>query len=116
MVKYCPGRELFDYIVSEDHLSEEEACVFFWQIVSASSYRSIHYHFLSYQENLLVGEEHNLKLVDFGLHAKPKGGLEYLLNMCCGSPVYAGFFPHPMYLKGVRFRWADLISLLNTAG
>ncbi|NXU00487.1 MELK kinase, partial [Buphagus erythrorhynchus] len=40
-------------------------------------------------ENLLIDEEHNLKLIDFGLCAKPKGGLDYHLNTCCGSPAYA---------------------------
>ncbi|NXP55313.1 MELK kinase, partial [Heliornis fulica] len=40
-------------------------------------------------ENLLIDEEHNLKLIDFGLCAKPKGGLDYPLNTCCGSPAYA---------------------------
>ncbi|XP_040435510.1 maternal embryonic leucine zipper kinase-like isoform X1 [Falco naumanni] len=55
--------------------------------------------FVISEENLLVGEEHNLKLVDFGLHAKPKGGLQYLLNMCCGSPVYAA----PELIRGKAF-------------
>ncbi|XP_074992537.1 maternal embryonic leucine zipper kinase isoform X17 [Calonectris borealis] len=41
------------------------------------------------QENLLIDKEHNLKLIDFGLCAKPKGGLDYHLNTCCGSPAYA---------------------------
>ncbi|NXN70002.1 MELK kinase, partial [Himantopus himantopus] len=40
-------------------------------------------------ENLLIDEDHNLKLIDFGLCAKPKGGLNYHLNTCCGSPAYA---------------------------
>lgn len=37
-MQYCPGGELFDYIISKDHLSEEEARVFFRQIVSAIAY------------------------------------------------------------------------------
>lgn len=37
-VQYCPGGELFDYIISKDRLSEEEARVFFRQIVSAIAY------------------------------------------------------------------------------
>ncbi|NWQ91266.1 MELK kinase, partial [Burhinus bistriatus] len=40
-------------------------------------------------ENLLIDEESNLKLIDFGLCAKPKGGLDYRLNTFCGSPAYA---------------------------
>ncbi|NWS76707.1 MELK kinase, partial [Crotophaga sulcirostris] len=49
----------------------------------------IHYCFLFHQENLLIDEDHNLKLIDFGLCAKPKGGLDYHLRTCCGSPAYA---------------------------
>lgn len=37
-MQYCPGGELFDYIISKDHLSEEEARIFFRQIVSAIAY------------------------------------------------------------------------------
>ncbi|KAM6327886.1 maternal embryonic leucine zipper kinase isoform 8-T10 [Alca torda] len=44
---------------------------------------------LALGENLLIDEEHNLKLIDFGLCAKPKGGLDNRLNTFCGSPAYA---------------------------
>ncbi|NWR36968.1 MELK kinase, partial [Tachuris rubrigastra] len=91
VLEYCPGGELFDYIISKDRLSEEEARVFFRQIVSAIAY--VHSRGYAHRdlkpENLLIDEEHNLKLIDFGLCAKPKGGLDYHLNTCCGSPAYA---------------------------
>ena len=41
-VQYCPEGELFDYIVSKDRLEENEARIFFRQIVSAVAY--IHHH------------------------------------------------------------------------
>lgn len=91
VIEYCPGGELFDYIIAKDRLSEEETRVFFRQIVSAIAY--VHSQGFAHRdlkpENLLIDEDHNLKLIDFGLCARPKGGLSYELMTCCGSPAYA---------------------------
>ncbi|XP_048449282.1 maternal embryonic leucine zipper kinase isoform X3 [Rhincodon typus] len=91
ILEYCPGGELFDYIIAKDRLSEEEARIFFRQIVSAVAY--VHSQGYAHRdlkpENLLIDEDHNIKLIDFGLCAKPKGGLDYPLKTCCGSPAYA---------------------------
>ncbi|XP_068607246.1 maternal embryonic leucine zipper kinase [Brachionichthys hirsutus] len=91
VLEYCVGGELFDYIITKDRLSEEETRVFFRQIVSAMAY--VHSQGYAHRdlkpENLLIDEDHNMKLIDFGLCAKPKGGLTYELMTCCGSPAYA---------------------------
>uniref|UniRef100_A0A2K6BSF3 Maternal embryonic leucine zipper kinase n=1 Tax=Macaca nemestrina TaxID=9545 RepID=A0A2K6BSF3_MACNE len=45
--------------------------------------------FMVLEENLLFDEYHKLKLIDFGLCAKPKGNKDYHLQTCCGSLAYA---------------------------
>ncbi|XP_077612300.1 maternal embryonic leucine zipper kinase isoform X4 [Crocuta crocuta] len=91
VLEYCPGGELFDYIISQDRLSEEETRVVFRQIVSAVAY--VHSQGYAHRdlkpENLLFDEYHKLKLIDFGLCAKPKGNRDYRLQTCCGSLAYA---------------------------
>ncbi|XP_023389978.1 maternal embryonic leucine zipper kinase isoform X2 [Pteropus vampyrus] len=91
VLEYCPGGELFDYIISQDRLSEEETRVVFRQIVSAVAY--VHSQGYAHRdlkpENLLFDEYHQLKLIDFGLCAKPKGNKDYHLQTCCGSLAYA---------------------------
>nr|XP_042127012.1 maternal embryonic leucine zipper kinase isoform X2 [Peromyscus maniculatus bairdii] len=91
VLEYCPGGELFDYIISQDRLSEEETRVVFRQILSAVAY--VHSQGYAHRdlkpENLLFDEYHKLKLIDFGLCAKPKGHKDYHLQTCCGSLAYA---------------------------
>ena len=38
VLEYCPGGELFDYIVDRDRLCEAESRKFFRQIVAAVAY------------------------------------------------------------------------------
>lgn len=40
-------------------------------------------------ENILIDEDHRIKLIDFGLCANPDAGIESALATCCGSPAYA---------------------------
>ncbi|PAV79252.1 hypothetical protein WR25_04974 isoform C [Diploscapter pachys] len=94
IMEYCSGGEMFDYIVRKERLPEAEARHFFRQLVQAIAY----VHSLGYAhrdlkpENLLLTEELKLKLIDFGLCARPGGpGLvnNKPLDTCCGSPAYA---------------------------
>ncbi|GIX88101.1 maternal embryonic leucine zipper kinase [Caerostris extrusa] len=91
VLEYCPGGELFDYIIEKDRVTEKEAKIFFRQIIGAVAF--IHEKGYAHRdlkpENLLLDNEQNLKLIDFGLCAKPKTGMQQQLETCCGSPAYA---------------------------
>ncbi|KAI2552650.1 maternal embryonic leucine zipper kinase [Homo sapiens] len=106
VLEYCPGGELFDYIISQDRLSEEETRVVFRQIVSAVAY--VHSQGYAHRdlkpENLLFDEYHKLKLIDFGLCAKPKGNKDYHLQTCCGSLAYAA----PELIQGKSYLGSEM--------
>lgn len=97
VLEYCSGGELFDYIVAKERLKESEARSFFRQIVSAIRY--IHSQGFCHRdlkpENLLLDENSNIKLIDFGLSAEPQS-IEAPLGTLCGSPAYAA----PELIKG----------------
>ncbi|KAH9490045.1 hypothetical protein Btru_035507, partial [Bulinus truncatus] len=106
ILEYCPEGELFDYIVSKDRLDESEAQIFFRQIVAAVAY--IHDCGFAHRdlkpENLLLDEDQNIKLIDFGLCAQPKGGMESLLTTLCGSPAYAA----PELISGKQYLGSEV--------
>ncbi|KAG1705107.1 Maternal embryonic leucine zipper kinase [Nymphon striatum] len=62
--------------------------------------------FLYFKENLLLDEEQNLKLIDFGLCAKPEGGIKKYLETCCGSPAYAA----PELISGQEYLGGEFPS------
>ncbi|GAB6028454.1 hypothetical protein CHUAL_002615 [Chamberlinius hualienensis] len=91
VMEHCSGGELFDYIVERDRLDENEARLFFKQIVSSIGY--LHARGYAHRdlkpENLLLDDEQNIKMIDFGLCANPENGMDTQLDTCCGSPAYA---------------------------
>ncbi|XP_072765256.1 maternal embryonic leucine zipper kinase isoform X2 [Anoplolepis gracilipes] len=106
VLEYCSGGELFDHIVEKNKLSETESRRFFCQIVSAVVYM----HNLGYAhrdlkpENVLLDKEENLKLIDFGLCAKPKMGMQAHLYTSCGSPTYAA----PELIMGKKYLGSEV--------
>jgi maternal embryonic leucine zipper kinase len=87
--------------VEKNRLSERESRYFFRQIVSAVAYlHSIGYaHRDLKPENVLLDKDQVVKLIDFGLCAKPKGGMDCHLSTSCGSPTYAA----PELVVGKRY-------------
>jgi serine/threonine protein kinase len=70
-------------------LDEAEARRIFQQIISAIEYS--HHHKMTHRdlkpENLLLDEDNNIKLIDFGLANSMQDGAS--LSTACGSPNYA---------------------------
>lgn len=108
ILEHVSGGELFDYLVRKGRLSEREARRFFKQIVSAVDF--CHKHAVCHRdlkpENLLLNEQRNIKVADFGMASLQMG--ENLLETSCGSPHYAC----PEVIRGEQYdgRKADTWS------
>lgn len=89
MVLEFAGGELFDYIVSHGKLDETQARRFFQQMICAVEY--CHRHKVVHRdlkpENLLLDDQLNVKIADFGLSNIMTDG--NFLKTSCGSPNYA---------------------------
>ena len=96
VTEYCKNGELFDYIVKKEKLSEDEASIFFYQLINGVEH--IHSKNIAHRdlkpENLLLTKENTLKIIDFGLSHEFDG--TELLKTKCGSPSYAA----PEILRG----------------
>ncbi|CDW82045.1 protein kinase domain containing protein [Stylonychia lemnae] len=104
IMEYASGGELFDYIVANTRLKEEEACKYFQQIIAGVDY--IHQLNIVHRdlkpENLLLDHNKNIKIVDFGL--SNTYGLGELLKTACGSPCYAA----PEMIAGKKYLGANV--------
>ncbi|XP_022251404.1 5'-AMP-activated protein kinase catalytic subunit alpha-2-like [Limulus polyphemus] len=89
IMEYVPGGELFEYIKKRGKLKESEARRFFQQIISGVDY--CHRHMIVHRdlkpENLLLDNNLNVKIADFGLSNMMLDG--EFLRTSCGSPNYA---------------------------
>ena len=89
VMEYASGGELFDFIVANSRVKEEDACRFYQQLIDGIEY--IHKLGIVHRdlkpENLLLDYKKNIKIVDFGLSNTYQQG--ELLKTACGSPCYA---------------------------
>ncbi|CAK9153035.1 unnamed protein product [Ilex paraguariensis] len=92
-MEYARGGELFTKI-SKGHLREDVARNYFRQLISAVDFchsRGVFHRDLK-PENLLLDEEGNLKVTDFGLSASSddsdQSKQDRLFHTACGTPAY----------------------------
>lgn len=87
-MELADGGQLYDYIQNND-ITEEEAKLFFTQIISGVGYA--HLNLIAHRDlkpqNILLDNNGQIKIVDFGLSNLMKDGR--LLKTACGSPNYA---------------------------
>ncbi|XP_018431587.1 PREDICTED: NUAK family SNF1-like kinase 1 [Nanorana parkeri] len=104
VMEYASNGELYDFINNKHQIPESEARRFFRQIVSAVHY--CHKNGIVHRdiklENILLDENLNVKLADFGL-----SNLYYkkqVLETYCGSPLYAS----PEIVKGLPYHGPEV--------
>ncbi|GKV03163.1 hypothetical protein SLEP1_g15517 [Rubroshorea leprosula] len=110
IMEYVRGGELFGK-VAKGKLKEDLARKYFQQLISAVDFchsRGVFHRDLK-PENLLLDENEDLKISDFGLSALPEQ-LRYdgLLHTQCGTPAYVA--PEVLRKKGYDGSKADIWS------
>ncbi|KAL4189880.1 hypothetical protein AMTRI_Chr08g167680 [Amborella trichopoda] len=110
VMEYAKGGELFTR-VAKGRLREDPARSYFQQLISAVGYchqRGVFHRDLK-PENLLLDENGNLKVSDFGLSAiSDQIRSDGLLHTLCGTPAYVA--PEILAKKGYDGRKIDIWS------
>ena len=113
VMEYASGGELFNYINEHKRLTEEEASLFFTQLIYGV--KEIHKKKICHRdikpENLLISEKKIIKIIDFNLSKEYSD----MLSSQTGSPCYAA----PEVIKGMKYNglmidlWACGITLFG---
>ena len=89
IMEYCEGKEILDYILRKNRLSELESLKYFQQLINCLFY--LHSQNIAHRDikidNMLLDGNKDLKLIDFGLSTKYTD--DDLLDQPCGTVVYA---------------------------
>ncbi|KAL1595902.1 hypothetical protein SLS60_009592 [Paraconiothyrium brasiliense] len=100
VLEYCPGDELYNYLLAHGALEPAKVQKIFTQLVGAVSYvhnKSCVHRDLKL-ENILLDKYENVKLVDFGFTREYEGKSNYLQTWC-GTVCYSA----PEMLKGEKY-------------
>ncbi len=99
IMEYCEGKEILDYILTKNRLSELESLKYFQQLINCLFY--LHSQNIAHRDvkidNMLLDKNKDLKLIDFGLSTKYTD--DSLLDQPCGTVVYAA----PEVLEGKEY-------------
>nr|XP_023875688.1 CBL-interacting serine/threonine-protein kinase 24 [Quercus suber] len=109
VLEFVTGGELFDKIVHQPKLPENECRRYFQQLIDAVAHchsKGVYHRDLK-PENLLLDASCNLKVSDFGLSALPQQGVG-LLYTTCGTPNYVA--PEVLSNQGYDGAAADVWS------
>ncbi|GJW94294.1 CBL-interacting serine/threonine-protein kinase 7-like protein [Tanacetum coccineum] len=104
------GGELFSQLSRRGKMKESTARHYFQQIVSTLNF--CHQNGVAHRDlkpqNLLLDENGNLKISDFGLSALPESQKDGLLHTACGTPAYTA--PEIVRRRGYDGSKADMWS------
>ncbi|XP_055832705.1 CBL-interacting serine/threonine-protein kinase 11 [Solanum dulcamara] len=112
VMEYVKGGELFNQIANKGRFCEDLSRKCFQQLISAVNYchsRGIYHRDLK-PENVLIDENGDLKVTDFGLSATTDQiqSFDGLLHTVCGSPAYVA--PEVLTIKGYDGAKTDVWS------
>ncbi|KAJ5130124.1 uncharacterized protein N7515_006163 [Penicillium bovifimosum] len=100
VLEYCPGDELYNYLLRHGPLPVEKVKRIFTQLVGAVAY--VHSKYCVHRdlklENILLDKNENVKLCDFGFTREYEGKASYLQTFC-GTICYSA----PEMLKGEKY-------------